>query len=231
MNLTLIGTLTKRMYYSLKLMLSAYFIGALALAVILSIVTVNIEQWHFNIASVDTLIMMFTVAFPLVTVMLTGNMFAEDLEERVFPMIWTYPVRKWLFLIERVVVLVIILAVYFAATLGAIHYGLMELTQSQVWDIIKYSGPTHLCLAGITLLSTLLGRNLLTGIAVGTGYWLIEVITRGQWTKKLFVFNSVWSLENVDLESNLWWVFGLGCLLIALSAGMFIAGRHWIAKH
>lgn len=227
-----LSSLCSRLYYALRLMFSAYFIGATVLMLIFALVTVNLEQWNFARASFDPIVLMFTAVMPIVSILLTANMFAEEWEERAFPLIWTYPVPKWLLLLERTLVLAGILVLYHFLVLAAVHYGFMELTSEQMWEIVKLAAPTHLFLCGLTLFVSLLGRNLLIGMAAGAGYWLVEMITRGLQTKHLFLFQSVpgWQIETVDTITNRWWVFSLGCMFIALSFVMFILGGRWLAR-
>lgn len=221
----------RRLYYSFRLMFSSYFIGGAALAILLVIVTVFIEKWQFARATFDTVLLMHTIVLPLVTIIFTANAFAEELEERVFPLVWTYPVRKWALFVERASSLLIILTLYYAASIFAVHMWLFELTRAQVWDLLRLAIPTHVFLGGMTLMFSLIGRSLLTGLAAGGGYWFVELITRGQWTKKsIFLFEPVWKLGFVDEIVNRWRVFGLGLLWFTVSLVLFILGRRRLAN-
>lgn len=218
------------LYYAFRLMFSSYFIGGAALAIALAVVTVQIENWHFAKASFETVQLMFIVVMPLVTIIFTANAFAEDFDERVFPLVWTYPVRKWTVFMERTAALWLILVIFFSTHIAAVHVGLMELTRSQVWDLLKLSLPTHLFLSGGTLLFSLLGRSLLAGIAAGGGYWLMEMTTLGQWTKGMYLFEPVWTLGIVEHDVNRWGLFGLGLFWFVLSLVLFIFAKRWIAR-
>lgn len=220
----------RRLRYSFRLMFSSYFLGGVALAILFGVATVFIEEWQFAWATFDTVLLMHTIVLPLVTIIFTANAFAEELEERVYPLVWTYPIWKWALFVERAAALLLILAVYYGASILAVHMWLFELTRSEVWDLIRLAVPTHVFLGGLTMMFSLLGRSLLAGIVAGGGYWLMELITLGQWTKGICLFEPVWKLGVVREEVNRWWVFGLGLLWIVISLMLFMYGRRWLAR-
>lgn len=221
----------KRAWYALKLMFSGYFIGAVILGLSFTVVTVQIENWHFASASMNSLITMFTVVMPLFTIVLTANAFAEELEELTFPLLWTYPAIKWLLLLERLLMVILLVAFYLMMSLWAVHYWLIELTKEGIWEIVRAALPVHAIFIGITLLFSLVSRNMIAGLAAGTLYWLVEMITRGTWTKKLYLFQMVWPIEGYDpLEQN-WWILSIAIALTAMSVIVFVFGRYWLAKN
>lgn len=220
----------RRMFYAWKLMLSGYLFSAIAAGLILVVISVNIERWRFGSAGIDSILTMLCICVPIVTIILVSNLFAEDFEQEAFMLMYTYPVSKAALFAERCLVALIAFTIYIGLFLGSIHLWLFELSYNDIEKMMRTAVPVNVYLGGIALLGSLAGRGVIIGLGAGCGYWLVDFITQGLWTKQLYLFQPIWPIQNVDTNLNLRFVFALGLIYVLLAFLVFIFGKRWLIK-
>ncbi|WP_256760718.1 hypothetical protein [Cohnella sp. WQ 127256] len=199
----------RRMFYSGKLMLSGYLYGAFILLFGLLFILVNMESWEIAQANVASIITILMIGLPLFNILLFTNLFAEDMEERALDLVFTYPHRAHYLLLERIVFALIIATIAFGLSLLTAHFTLLHLSYENLWEITKRVVPVNAYLSGLSLLLSLIGRNVLIGLGAGISYWLLELMTMGKWTRALHLFQGIWPTQAVTLDNNgLFLLFG-----------------------
>jgi ABC-type transport system involved in multi-copper enzyme maturation permease subunit len=210
------SAVTSRLWYSGKLMLSGYGYGALALLTLMLVLIANVESWEIGTADADTVTAVLTIGLPLFLIALFSNLFGEELEERAFGLLFSYPSRAYRLLLERIALALVIGAIALGLCLLVVHFTLFRLHADELWTIGKRVVPVCAFLSGLSLLASLVGRNVLAGIGIGIGYWMAELTTRGAWTGDLHLFQGIWPTRQVALHIN-------GALLLLAATG-WLAG-------
>ncbi|RXZ77847.1 hypothetical protein EBB07_27655 [Paenibacillaceae bacterium] len=218
----------KRCGYSGKIMMSAYFITAMLIVASTIIVIFQFEAWHFGTASPASLQLLVTVMLPLATILLAAGLFAEEFSGQLFALIWTYPFTPGRLLLERLSLLLMLMVLQLALAIVSIYWSPAQLSLQQLWEIAYLAWPTHLFLAGLSLMCSLLGRGALAGLAGGLIFWLAETITKGTWTKALFLFQPVWPRDQVATSDNRLLLISGAVACFVLAYGIFQLGRRYL---
>jgi len=205
--------LLHRMKYSVKLLLSGYFYGAVAYWALLAVMLANVESWSIGKADLHTLSAVLVIGFPLFNIVLFAGLFAEETEERTLRLHYTYRHRPVWLLLEKIALASLILLLAYTVCLIVAHVLLLPLTAQELWEVTRHVLPANVYLASLSLLFSLVGRGVLAGIGAGVGYWMLELTTLGKWTGPLFLFERVFPTGSANLSDNGLYLTlaGMGC--------------------
>jgi hypothetical protein len=217
-----------RMLYGWKLMLSSYLFVSLLLALSIAVTLFFMETWQVASAELNSIMIFLCVVAPVFTIVLFANLLAEDFEQQVFPLTFTYSEPSLLILIERVIVGVLILFVFWSTLLWIADARIMDLSNEEFTFIMKAAVPTHLFFAGLALLVSIVGRGVLAGLAVGVGYWLADFTSRGTYTGELYIFQSIWPNKDVS-DLNSIWIYIASAAFFTMAMLSFAYAKRWIA--
>jgi len=225
----MIVSLMHRTWYSAKLIMSGYGYAAIIYWILLLAVLTNVERWSIGNADVATIIAVLLIGFPLFHILLFAGLFAEDMEERTFGLLFTYPHKTVMLLLERIAPALFLSVAAYASCLVCAHYLLVPLTADQIGEIGKRVWPANGYLALLALLCSLAGRSVLAGLGVAAGYWMLELITMGKWTGPLFLFQNVFHNRDVSTWENAAWLTSAAAVCMGLSVIVFVYGRRrWV---
>jgi len=221
----------RRLRYAAKLMLSGYGYGALAGLAVLMTMLANAEKWELGQANADTVIAVLAVGFSLLLIVPFSSLFGEEMEERAFGLLFTYPSGGFRLLLERIAVAYLLAAVALSLCLLTVHFTLVRLSLEQVWTIVGKVAPACLFLSGLSLLAGLAGRNVLTGLGVGIAYWMFELMTRGAWTGDLHLFQAVWPTRAISASDNGWLLLAAAAVWLIGSFVLMTAGKRRLTTY
>ncbi len=214
-----------RMLYSVKLMISGYGYGAIVCWGGLLFVLINADRWSIGNADPATIVAVMSIGFPLFNILLFASLFAEDMEERTFGLLFTYPQKAAWLLLERIApALLLSMLVYWSCVVSA-HFALVRLSADQIWDIGKQVWPANLYLSMLALLCSLAGRGVLAGLGAAAGYWMLELMTMGKWTGALFLFQNVFHSRKVSVADNAVYLTAAAAVYMGLIVLLFVSGR------
>jgi ABC-type transport system involved in multi-copper enzyme maturation permease subunit len=222
------STLYGRINYSIKIMLSGSLWGSLLISVLLAISISHPEWMELQQRSLHSLIFLMLIVMPVIAIVIFANSFAEELEERLPRLLYAYPFKMPYVILERIGLCLIFLLVSFALSLLGGYLGGISLS----WHDIGYAAwrvlPASLFLGALSLLVSLLGRNMLAGLGAGVGYWFLELTTQGQWTGKIFLFHFIWPIHlSTTQNENSIFLFLIGFILLTVAIYLFHKVRTW----
>jgi putative effector of murein hydrolase LrgA (UPF0299 family) len=222
------STTYRRISYSIRIMLSGSLWGAFLISILLAI-SISHPSWiELEQRSLHSLIFLMLIVMPVIAIVIFANSFAEELEEKLSKLLYAYPFKMLYVILERIGLCLIFLLVCFALSLLGGYLGGISLS----WHDIGYAAwrvfPASLFLGALSLLVSLLGRNMLAGLGAGVGYWFLELTTQGQWTGKIFLFQSIWPLNNSTSQNeNSLYLLLIGFALLTAAVFLFHKARTW----
>jgi ABC-type transport system involved in multi-copper enzyme maturation permease subunit len=222
------STLYRRISYSMKMMLSGSLWGTFLISILLAI-SISHPSWiELEQRSQHSLIFLMLIVMPVIAIIIFANSFAEELEEKLSRLLYAYPFKMLYVILERIGLCLILLLVTFALSLLGGYLGGISLS----WHDVGYAAwrvfPASLFLGALSLLVSLLGRNMLAGLGAGIGYWFLELITQGQWTGRIFLFHSIWPInETISQNENSILLFLIGFTLLTAAIVLFHKARTW----
>jgi putative effector of murein hydrolase LrgA (UPF0299 family) len=222
------STTYRRISYSIRIMLSGSLWGAFLISILLAI-SISDPSWiELEQRSLHSLIFLMLIVMPVIAVVIFANSFAEELEEKLSRLLYAYPFKMLYVILERIGLCLIFLLVSFALSLLGGYLGGISLS----WHDIGYSAwrvfPASLFLGALSLLVSLLGRNMLAGLGAGVGYWFLELTTQGQWTGKIFLFQFIWPVTATTTQNeNSLYLLLIGFTLLTVAIFLFHKVRYW----
>lgn len=216
-----------RWRYTFKLMMSGFLYGAFAVLLLLLLLIANVENWSLGKADLPTIHAIMLFGLPVYAILLCANMLAEDLEERTFGLLLSYRLRPLLLLLDRLLIVLLLMVLAVGLCLAAANFFLFELRLRDVGVLSARVLPVMLLLGMFSLLLTLVGGNMLLGLGAGLGYALFELMTMGNWTKSLFLYQSVFLNQQVEPANNQIYITAIGAALLVLCTCIFVQGRRW----
>jgi putative effector of murein hydrolase LrgA (UPF0299 family) len=222
------STISKRISYSIRIMLSGSLWGAFLISILLAIFISDPSWIELEQRSLHSLVFLMLIVIPVIAVVIFANSFAEELEEQLSRLLYAYPFKMLYVILERIVLCLIFLLVSFGLSLLGGYLGGISLS----WHDIGYAAwrvfPASLFLGSLSLLVSLLGRNMLAGLGAGIGYWFLELTTQGQWTSKIFLFQFIWPvhLSTTQNENSLYLLL-IGFTLLTVAIFLFHKVRTW----
>lgn len=164
----------------------------------------------------------FELLLPLTAGLAAAPLMTVEREERFGELRATYPEPRWLLPLGRT--LLAMLLVLGAAVFGWLCFRLQAGAYPFLEMALPAVGPAAFLLGLALLIGNLVG-SYWAAAAAAMGYWFFEVLSRGQYTKGLYLFQKTWPLETVDYGANRWWLAGIGAALALLSAWISISRR------
>lgn len=158
--------------------------------------------------------------------------FSIDVDSKFYDQLITYPVSKWMFLLERVFFSMII----FFGLMSIVTIPLGVIYGKFLWQGFVFTIPVYLALGGFVVLGTMIGNHSLGGLIAGILFWMMilfgQVLLR-ELNAVLLKYGSVervvngtselWLAENRWLLLNRLFYSGLG--VICIVGAMFKIGR------
>jgi hypothetical protein len=183
-----------------KIIRSSTFWAALSYALALVVVALNMESWGFvdelNIRHIKGL---YEIGFSLFAIFLFSQLFAEEVEERVWSWLFSLGTKRWVYFCKRWLLgMTVLLSVYFISLwiIDTFAIGIP-------WkDFALYVLPPSVFLGHLALLIIIATRHVLAGIGVPLFYWFLENLTQGMLTRKMSLFFATFPVPNVDMDWN-----------------------------
>lgn len=219
----------RRVGYSLKVMLSGSLLGVFLLALILATFVAQPHWLGFEQRGLHEMLTLMLLVMPVMAVVIFANSGAEELEEKLLRLLYAYPYKMLYVILEKITICLICLLVIFALNIGVAHLGFITLS----WEDVIYLGwralPATLFLGALSLLVSLLGRNMLAGLGAGVGYWFLELITQGKWTNHLYLFQAIWPINKTTQNENSLWLLLIGCIMLLTAVLLFHKSKAWLS--
>ncbi len=159
----------------------------------------------------------FVLLLPLAAAMAAAHLMSVEREEGFAELRDTYPAPPYQLALLRTSIALLFTLVALAG--GWIAYGLAIPTLDPSRVILPALAPTILMLGLALLVNNLSGSYWASSGAVMT-YWFVEVRTRGELTRALFLFNPAWPLPGLDSTLNQYLLASLGLLFLAANVGV-----------
>lgn len=221
----------RKIVYSCKLMQSGYLYGAFLYGIGLLMIVANVENLGMGEAELRTLCSILLLGMPLFTILVFSNLFSEDMEERALGLIFTYRQKAVALLLERMLVAVFLTLLLYGLCLATAHYRLLPLSSADVWEVSKTILPMNLYLASLSLVFSLIGRNVLAGLGASIGYSILEILTMGRWTGKMFLFHYVWPGRVIAYADHALYLLSASAACIVLCLYIFTYGKQRLAHN
>ncbi|MFC3771532.1 hypothetical protein ACFOSW_22945 [Paenibacillus sp. GCM10012303] len=203
----------KRYYLHGKIISSGIVWAAIAFAAALAVICFYLPELGLvRTVTVKNIRIAYEVAFPVFTVLIFSQLLAEDMESKVMLWLKSLPIHTWSLLLERWLMGVALVLIVYAGSILSISRFVIPLEFGDfMWSILAPS----MLLGHLALLLTVLGRNGVVGMAVPLFYWVMEMLTNGQITVSLYLFNESFPKFGIDPQWNrtLIWICS-ACLLV-----------------
>lgn len=157
----------------------------------------------------------FEIILPLTAGLSASHLMTLETESGFDELRRSYPEpRRRLPLLRSGAALVLM---FLGAALGTITFHLLW-GPFDIFATLLPSLSPALYLTGLSLLIGGLSRSYWAAASTVIGYWFIELQTRGKITGALFLFDTVWKVDNASYLLNRLLLAGLGLLFFAINA-------------
>lgn len=191
----------RRLYLEAKLQAEP---AALVPLVALALTSMGIWSWATNLGHIHRtrdVLLVLEVALPAVLVLLMSSALSADSSALFEPLLLSYPSRALGWAIWRatpVVVVVAAVSVCIGAVADAVY---MHLDANRLFSMIF---PTALALSGLTAFGNLLTRVMHGGVILPLGYWALDLVTKGVFTRKLYLFEGSYPSPLATVDDKAW---------------------------
>lgn len=220
-----------RFLMRLRLFLKLYFTSIYFLLMILLIPIVGIIIYNsgsYTIESLSSII--YEKAAPIWLIFIVQWCYSIDFDSKFFQQLLTYPIKKWAFILERLVYSLII----FLGLLSVVTLVLIPMLGSYLWRGFAFTIPVYLAICGFIVFGTLIGKHSVGGLFAGILFWMVSVMggaLLGDLNVILLVYHSVYrfvaglsgffSVENHWIIYNRLFYIGLGVFSTAGAIFLF----------
>jgi ABC-type transport system involved in multi-copper enzyme maturation permease subunit len=221
------STIYRRVSYTLKVMLSGSLLGAFLISILLTIIISHPEWIGLANRDLHTLLTLMLIVMPVIAVVIFANCFAEELEEKLLRLLYVYPYKMLYVILEKIAICLICLLINFALNVWVADLWVIALTWDDVIYILWRILPATFFLGALSLFVSLLARNMLAGLGAGFGYWFLDLTMHGQWTQKLYLFQSIWPIITTTQNDNSRFLLFIGSALLTAAILLLHKARTW----
>lgn len=214
-----------------RLFLKLWFTSLYAMLVMLLIPVaayVIYSSGSYTIEELSSIV--YEEAAPIWFVLILQWCLSIDFNSRFHMQVMTYPIARWKFLIERLLVSVVI----FIGLLSVVTLILTPFNGSFVWQGLVFTIPVYTTFAGFLLAGTVFGNHSVGGLLAGLLFWMtfeFGGILLGDLNVILLKYGSVYTFVNGETGlfavTNHWILYnrlfymGIGVLLTGLAIFQF----------
>ncbi|MBW7476268.1 hypothetical protein K0T92_16145 [Paenibacillus oenotherae] len=175
-----------RIWLNVKLINSSLVWAAAGVAVVLVLLALLLEPWHFvERAELYHIQSIYEYMFPLVAVFMMSQLFAEELQPDVAGWLMSLPFRSWKLLLGRWLLGMAMLALLYLGGILIIHYCVLPISLPALsYQVL----PPALWLGQLAMLGSIAGRSYAVGLGIPLFYWVLETLTAGVFTRRLYLF-------------------------------------------
>lgn len=182
--------------------------------IVYSLLTVQSKlSWYPGEELTPLLLPLFEAIAALIGVFMLPRLIAGEVETNRLELLLSLPRRRWLHLATG------ILGVFAAIALGllmlGVYYHFVHLPVDFAY-LFKYSIPPILATGGLALAVSIILNSSISGWLAGGGWWFLDLVTRGDFSGRFFLFAASTPKE-FDLDSNRLLLAGIGIALFALA--------------
>lgn len=174
--------------------------------------------------------LVYEEAVPIWFVLILQWCLSVDFDSKFYTQVMTYPIARWKFLVERLVVASVIFIGLFSIMTGI----LSSFIGSFAWLSFLFTLPIHLIIAGLVVAGTVLVNHSVGGLLAGLLFWMLYEfggVLLGDLNVILIKYGSVYTF--VKGETGFWvatnhWILynrlfylGIGVLFIGLAMWKF----------
>lgn len=169
-------------------------------------------------------------AAPIWFVLILQWCLSIDFDSRFYMQIMTYPIARWKFLMERLLVSVVI----FTGLLSVVTLILTPFNGSFVWQSLAFTIPVYIAVTGFVIAGTVIGNHSVGGLLAGLLFWMtfeFGGMLLGDLNVILLKYGSVYTFVNSETAffavANHWIIYnrlfymGIGVLLTGLAIFQF----------
>lgn len=215
--------------YHLKLMGGGLFWGALVCMVVMAVVVANLNGMTKTWPSMPLLVTVLSASLPVCTILLFANILAEETENRLLPLLYTFPGSLLRFIVERIIIVAVLQLLAWGGLLICSGFVLKSLAFRDMLHITGLVVPPNMLLGLLTLLAVLLGNNTIAGLIPGFVYWFAQLLFPS-WDGP---FRLIWRGLPVSVVSSMKHSFtmsGLAIVAFLLLCYTVIRGKAWIIR-
>jgi hypothetical protein len=219
-------------YYEFRISL-----GAAALVPLLGLPTFALLQWLFVIpdgieVATYELVRAFEIILPLSVGLAAAHLMTIERDEGIAELRASYPEGLWRRPAARILVALILGVVAILLGIAAFELVFVPLP---IEELVGPALAPALFLLGFSLLAGNVTGNYWLAAALVMSYWFLEIQTRGDLTRAIFLFHYSWPVEEVEYMLNRLLLAGAGTLLLTtnavLSSGRKRGKGEWLLDH
>ncbi|MCT1402847.1 hypothetical protein M4D81_28025, partial [Paenibacillus sp. p3-SID867] len=205
----------KRILLEVKIFWSSLTIVAICL-VLFQVFAVSILQpWQF-VPSIQLIHvrLIYEYTFPLVVVFLMSPLFAAETGKETSRWFMSLPYRSIAYFAARWLLSLAMIGILFLGSFLVIHAWVFPVP---FISFSLYVLPPALWLGHLALLISLIGRSYVAGLGAALFYWVTDSLSRGEITKKIYLFSNYMTSDPDFILSRKLFIFcSLGAIIFAL---------------
>ncbi len=176
-----------RLGLSLKLVWSSFVWAALGVTVLQVAAVAVLQPWHFveKIELIHIQIL-YEYTLPFIASLIMCQLFVAELDKETSGWFMSLPFRSSLFFGTRWLLGTATIFILYLMGIAAIHLLVLPIPlRTFSYHVL----PPALWLGHLALLGSLIGRTYIAGISVSLFYWVMESLTNGAITDRLYLFS------------------------------------------
>lgn len=183
-----------------------------------SIFTVQTKlTWYPGEELTPLLLPLFEAISAVIAVFMLPRLIAGEKEAGRLELLLSYPRQRWVHLAAGI--FGIFASIALGLTVTGLYYHLFHLPVDFCYLFVN-GIPPLLAAGGLALAISTIFSSSISGWLAGGGWWFLDLVTRGNFSGKFFLFAASMPKEEIDLEGNR---LILGYIGITLFAVSFIA--------
>ena len=183
-----------------------------------------VERSSGDSASFAVILRAFEVILPLASGLSAAHLLTVEHDEGFEELRRSYPEPAFRLPLLRIAAALVLCLAAFAVGYAACQFAWGPLNAVQILAVVL---PPAVFLVGLSLLVAEVSHSYWGAAGVVMGYWFLEVLTRGNLTGRLYLFDGSMPLQGWPDPLNRWLLLGAGLILLVITAVHYGRPNGW----
>lgn len=214
-----------RLGFHMRIVMSALSWTAIGWACFMLFICFVMEKWDFvHTVHPGHIIRLYEIGYPLAALFLFSQLFAVEMDNKIFSWFLSAPIRSWNYLLARWLFGFVILLLLYIIPLFAIDQWVISLPWK---EMLLYTFVPSITLGHLALFLTIAGRGSFAGLCGPLFIWGLEFISRGMLTGHFKLFAMSYGSELLELNRMIYWAISI---LLWIGSGILLSRRAYFLK-
>lgn len=167
------------------------------------------------------LIRLYEKGYPLVSVILFSQLFAEQADKNMLAWMLSAPIRTWKYLLEKWSIAFTLVFLFYLVPLFIIDRMVVHLPWK---DLLVYVFVPSVFLGHLAMFVTIVSKESFAGLAVPLFVWGMEMMSYSQLAGNFRLFAMIPPVEILEVNRAFYWALAI---LFLLLSGVFLRRRSY----